>query len=153
MSEHSVAIGTVLSHLVPPQFAGVGRVSPPFALGCPTVPPQSVFCTCERSGHVRARCTRQRVFNNSLFTRRKSNKGGTVGRGFVFGLRIRPTSFKRVGQVGRLNNEQMAVVMYSPTLLRCWCCIAYILVGGVKSGLLPVNSTCKKYTSSIGATA
>jgi hypothetical protein len=76
-----------------------------------------------------------------------------VGRGFVFGGFIRPTSYKQVGQVGRLDKQRIAVMVVSFVFIQCWCCVDYILVGGINSGLLPVNWTCKKYSSSIGATA
>ena len=39
-----------------------------------------------------------------------------------------------------------ALTLHSP-------CIAPLLGGGIKTGLLPPESTCKKYPSSIGATA
>jgi hypothetical protein len=48
------------------------------------------------------------------------------------------------GTVKTPHSKRMAEVVCSAVLVRYWCCVAYILVGGIKVALLPVKYPCKK---------
>lgn len=142
-----------LSRLVPPSYPEVGQAQAAPLLGCPTVPSTAAHRTCERSGQHRALVARTRVFAFLSLREKEVKRVGQWVKALNCAALTCPTLQLNSGTGKTAPEAPGAGAVYSPTFARHSLGVVGIFAVGIKSGLLPVNSTCKKYTSSIGATA
>lgn len=133
-----------LAGLVPLRFGVVGRAGAALLLGRPTVPAIYAHRVCERSGQQHAPVARTRVIRFISLCEEEVKKVGQWGEAPNLGACSYPTSSFNRGSAGTEPGALNAVVVYSPTLPRRSYGVTHILAGGVKFGLLPGNSTCKK---------
>ena len=121
----------------------VGRAQPASLLGCPTVPPISASRTCERSGQQYARFTRTRVFIYLSLYGERVKEVGQWGAAFDLGTFLCPASILNSG-AGQADPKSASRGDVFADIRWVFCCLTHLFAGGIKTRLLPVNSTCKK---------
>ena len=138
-----IASNTFMARLVPLLCVAVGQEQAALLLGCPTVPLKSASRTCERSGQTYARVTRTRVFINLSSHEKKVKEVGQWGTAFDLGALPCPTSNVNsgAGQTGPKSVSRGDVFADI-----CWAFtrLTHLFTGGIKTRLLPPESTCKK---------
>ena len=132
-----------MAHLVPLLSTAVGQAQPAPLLGCPTVPPVNAPRTCERSGQQYARFTRMRVLNNLSIYEEKVKEVGQWGTAFDLGTFLCPTLILNSG-TGQTASKSASRGDVFADIRRAFSCLTHLFAGGIKTCLLPVNSTCKK---------
>ena len=132
-----------MAHLVPLLSTAVGLAQPAPLLGCPTVPPVNAPRTCERSGQQYARFTRMRVLNNLSIYEEKVKEVGQWGTAFDLGTLLCPTLIQSSG-AGQTTAKSASRGDVFADIHRVFPRLAHLFAGGIKTGLLPPESTCKK---------
>jgi len=143
----------LLSGFVPLRHAMVGQAQGASLLGCPTVPLVAAHRTCERSGQHHTHVARTRALAFLSLREKEVKRVGQWVKALNCAALTCPTFELNSGTGKTAPEAPGAGEVYSPTFARHSLGVAGIFADGIKWGLLPVNSTCKKYTSSIGATA
>jgi hypothetical protein len=118
-----------LARLAPLRFDVVGQARALSLLGCPTVPPVGASRPCERSGHQHAPVARTRVIQFLPLHEKVDKTVGQWGEALNLGALRRPTSILKGGTNGTTQQQQIAVVVYSPTLPRRSPCVTHIFTG------------------------
>ena len=131
------------SHCVLLSDGKVGQLQPTQFLTCPTVPPLFAPRTCERSGQQYARVTRTRVFINLSLHEKKVKEVGQWGTVFDLGVLPCPT-FNLNSGAGQTDPKSASRGDVFADIPRAFSCLTHLFAGGIKTCLLPVNSTCKK---------
>lgn len=132
----------VLAHRVPLLCKAVGQAQPAPLLGCPTVPPVNAPRPCERSGQQYARFTRMRVLNNLSIYEEKVKEVGQWGKTFDLGTLLCPTLILNSG-AGQTVPKSVSRGDVFADIPRAFCCLTHLFAGGIKTRLLPPESTCK----------
>ena len=130
-------------HLVPLLSTAVGQAQPAPLLGCPTVPPVNAPRPCERSGQQYARFTRMRVLNNLSIYEEKVKEVGQWGTAFDLGSLPCPTLIQSSG-AGQTAPKSASRDDVFADIRRAFSCLTHLFAGGIKTRLLPPESTCKK---------
>lgn len=138
-----VILHTSMTRLVPLLSIVVGQVQAASLLGCPTVPLESASRPCERSGHLYARFTRTRVFINLSLYEEKVKEVGQWGTAFDLGTLPCPTSNVNSG-AGQTALKSVSRGDVFADIHRVFARLTHLFAGGIKTGLLPPESTCKK---------
>ena len=138
-----VASNTFMARLVPLLCVAVGQAQAAPLLGCPTVPLKSASRPCERSGQTYARFTRTRVFINLSLYEEKVKEVGQWGTAFDLGALPCPTSNVNSG-AGQTAPKSASRGDVFADIHRVFPRLAHLFAGGIKTGLLPPESTCKK---------
>ncbi len=128
---------------VPLLCKAVGHAQAAPLLGCPTVPPVNAPRPCERSGQQYARFPRMRVLNNLSIYEETVKEVGQWGIAFDLGTLLCPTLILSSGarQTAAKSVSRGDVFADIP---RAFCYLTHLLAGGIKTRLLPPESTCKK---------
>ena len=137
------AYHTSMARLVPLLCVAVGQAQTASLTGCPTVPLKSASRPCERSGQTYARVTRTRVFINLSLHEKKVKEVGQWGTAFDLGVLPCPTFMLNSG-AGQTAPKSASRDDVFADIRRAFSCLTYLFAGGIKTCLLPVNSTCKK---------
>lgn len=138
-----VILHTSMTRLVPLLSIVVGQVQAASLLGCPTVPLKSASRPCERSGHLYARFTRTRVFINLSLYEEKVKEVGQWVTAFDLGALTCPTSNVNSG-AGQTAPKSVSRGDVFADIHRVFPRLTHLFAGGIKTGLLPPESTCKK---------
>ena len=138
-----IASNTFMARLVPLLCVAVGQAQGALLLGCPTVPLKSASRPCERSGQTYARFTRTRVFINLSLYEEKVKEVGQWGTAFDLGSLPCPTLILSSG-AGQTAPKSASRDDVFADIRRAFSCLTHLFAGGIKTCLLPVNSTCKK---------
>ena len=138
-----IASNTFMARLVPLLCVAVGQAQAALLLGCPTVPLKSASRPCERSGQTYARFTRTRVFINLSLYEEKVKEVGQWGTAFDLGALPCPTSNVNSG-AGQTGPKSVSRGDVFPDIRGAFTRLTHLFAGGIKTSLLPVNSTCKK---------
>ena len=133
----------VLAHRVPLLCKAVGHAQAAPLLGCPTVPPVNAPRPCERSGQQYARFTRMRVLNNLSIYEEKVKEVGQWGTAFDLGSLPCPTLIQSSG-AGQTAPKSASRDDVFADIRRAFSCLTHLFAGGIKTRLLPPESTCKK---------
>ena len=133
----------VLALRVPLLCKAVGHVQSAPLLGCPTVPPVNAPRPCEHSGQQYARFTRMRVLNNLSIYEEKVKEVGQWGRAFDLGTLLWPTLIQSSG-AGQTTAKSASRGDVFADIPRAFNCLTHLFAGGIKTRLLPPESTCKK---------
>jgi len=123
------AVAVPLARLVLLRFNAVGQARALSLLGCPTVPPFGASRPCERSGHQHARVARTRVIQVLPLHEKVDRTVGQWGEAPNLGALRRPTSILKGGANGTTQQQQIAEVVYSPTLPRRSPCVTHLFTG------------------------
>lgn len=123
------AVVVLLARLVPLRFNVAGQAWAASLLGCPTVPPAGASRPCECSGHQHAPVARMRVIQFLPLHGKEDKKVGQWGEAPYLGTLRRPTSILKGGTYGTTQQQQIAEVVYSPTLPRRSPCVTHIFTG------------------------
>lgn len=123
------AVVVPLARLAPLRLDVVGQARALSLLGCPTVPPVGVSRPCERRGHQHAPVARTRVIQFLPLHEKVDRTVGQWGEAPNLGALRRPTSILKGGTNGTTQQQQIAVVVYSPTLPRRSPCVTHIFTG------------------------
>ena len=138
------ALVVPLARLVPLRFNAVGQARAASLLGCPTVPPAIPSRPCERSAQHHAQVARTRVIQFLSLHEKEDKKVGQWGEAPNLGALRRPTSVQEGGTYGTAQQQSKPYGGVVPVLFLHRTCVMPILFGGIKSRLLPPESTCKK---------
>lgn len=133
----------VLAHRVPLLCKAVGHAQAAPLLGCPTVLPVNAPRPCEHSGQQYARFTRMRVLNNLSIYEEKVKEVGQWGRAFDLGTLLWPTLIQSSG-AGQTTAKSASRGDVFADIHRAFSCLTHLFAGGIKTRLLPPESTCKK---------
>ena len=136
-------IAFVLAHRVPLLCKAVGHAQAAPLLGCPTVPPVNAPRPCERSGQQYARFTRMRVLNNLSIYEEKVKEVGQWGRAFDLGTLLCPTFMLNSG-AGQTAPKSASRGDVFADICGAFTRLTHLFTGGIKTRLLPPESTCKK---------
>lgn len=123
------AVVVPLARLVLLRFNAVGQARALSLLACPTVPPVGASRPCERSGHQHAPVARTRVIQFLSLHEKEDKKVGQWGEAPNLDAVRRPTSILKGGTNGTTQQQQIAEVVYSPTLPRRSPCVAHLFTG------------------------
>ena len=138
-----IASNTFMARLVPLLCVAVGQAQAALLLGCPTVPLKSASRPCERSGQTYARVTRTRVFINLSLHEKRVKEVGQWGTAFDLGTLLCPTFMLNSG-AGQTAPKSASRGDVFADIRRAFSYQTHIFTDGIKSGLLPPESTCKK---------
>ena len=133
----------VLAHRVPLLCKAVGYAQAAPLLSCPTVPPVNAPRPCEHSGQQYARFTRMRVLNNLSIYEEKVKEVGQWGAAFDLGTLLCPTLILNSG-TGQTASKSASRGDVFADIHRAFSCLTHLFAGGIKTRLLPPESTCKK---------
>ena len=133
----------VLAHRVPLLCKAVDHAQAAPLLGCPTVPPVNAPRPCEHSGQQYARFTRMRVLNNLSICEEKVKEVGPWGRAFDLGTLLWPTLIQSSG-AGQTTAKSASRGDVFADIHWAFSCLTHLFAGGIKTRLLPPESTCKK---------
>ena len=136
-------IALAWAHRVPLLCKAVGQTQPAPLLGCPTVPPVNAPRPCERSRQQYARFTRMRDLNNLSIYEEKVKEVGQWGTAFDLGTLLCPTLILN-SEAGQTVPKSVSRGDVFADIRRAFCCLTHLLAGGIKTRLLPPESTCKK---------
>ena len=137
------AYHTSMARLVPLLCVAVGQAQAAPLLGCPTVPPFSAPRICERSGQQYARVTRTRVFIYLSLYGERVKEVGQWGAVFDLGTFLCPASILNSG-TGQADPKSASRGDVFADIQRAFSRLTYLFAGGIKTRLLPPESTCKK---------
>ena len=138
-----IASNTFMARLVPLLCVAVGQAQAALLLGCPTVPLKSASRPCERSGQTYARFTRTRVFINLSLYEEKVKEVGQWGAAFDLGALPCPTSNVSSG-AGQTGPKSVSRGDVFTDICGAFTRLTHLFTGGIKTRLLPPESTCKK---------
>ena len=138
-----IASYTFMARLVPLLCVAVGQAQAASLPGCPTVPLKSPSRPCERSGQTYARVTRTRVFINLSLYEEKVKEVGQWGTAFDLGALPCPTSNVHSG-AGQTGPKSVSRGDVFADICGAFTRLTHLFTGGIKTRLLPPESTCKK---------
>lgn len=119
--------------------SGASRV----CIGLSHCPASISPCACERSGQQYARFTRTRVFINPSTYEKKAKEVGQWVTAFDLGTFLCPTLILNSG-AGQTAPKSASRGDVFADIRRAFSYQTHIFTDGIKSGLLPPESTCKK---------